>query len=185
MRTLELALSLLAVLSAQDDGFGTVLGLTTHEFDPATGAQPALTPWVGKLNQQALSGACPRYGEVLAIVNDVTKSVRASGNYRDATDFGNRVHIGVARRVNSQEDPDFKAEILLDPMEGKANPYKPGNVRLDLLENVRATQTVCVYDHKTGIAEISMARAMQLAANATRNYPYLKRIIIIQVKPQT
>ncbi|SDM65459.1 hypothetical protein SAMN05216360_10319 [Methylobacterium phyllostachyos] len=50
VRTLELALSLLAVLSAQDDGFGTVLGLTAHEFDPGTATQPALTPWVGKLN---------------------------------------------------------------------------------------------------------------------------------------
>ena len=32
---------------------------------------------------------------------------------------------------------------------------------------------------------MSLARAMQLAAAAIRNSPYLKRIIIIQVKPQT
>jgi hypothetical protein len=161
------------------------LDLTAHEFDPGTGAQQALTPWVGKLNQQALDGTCPRNGEASAIVNDVTKSVCASGNYRDPTDFGTKVHIEVARRVNSQEDPYFKAEILLDPSGGKPNPYKPGNVRLDILENVKATRTVCVYDHKTGNAEMSLARAMQLAAAAIRNSPYLKRIIIIQVKPQT
>lgn len=53
-RTLELALSLLAVLSARDDGFGTVLGLTAHEFDPGTGAQPALNP-LGRKTQSASS----------------------------------------------------------------------------------------------------------------------------------
>jgi hypothetical protein len=185
VRTLELALSLLAVLSARNDGFGTVLGLTAHEFDPDSGSQPALIPWVGKLNQQALDGACPRNGEVLAMVNDVANTVRASGHYRNPTDFGNKVHIEVARRVNSQNDPDFTAEILIDRSGQPLNPRRPGNLRLDLLENVEATRTVCVYDHKTGNAEISMARAMQLAAAALRRYPYLRRIILIQVKPQT
>lgn len=153
VRALELALSLL-----------TVLGLTAHEFDPASGSQPALTPWVGKLNQQALDGACPRNGEVRVIVNDVTNAVRASGNYRNPTDFGNQVHIEVLRRVNSQIDPDFTAEMLINPSGRPLKPRKSGNIRLDLIENVRATQTVCAYDHKTGNSGITMTRAAQRAA---------------------
>ncbi|MBP1182664.1 hypothetical protein [Methylobacterium sp. PvR107] len=108
----------------------------------------------------------------MAIVDDVTQSVRASGNYRNPTKFGSQVHIEVARRVNSQKDPDFTAEILINPFGRPLNPRNPGNVRLNLLENVTATQTVCAYDRKTGHSQITMARAAQLAATALRKYPY-------------
>ena len=108
VRTLELALSLLTVLSARKDGFGPVLGLTAYEHVNGTGGPGNLTPWVGELDQQTRDGACPRNGEVLVITNDVTRSVRASGNYRNATEFGNRVHSETARHVNSQQDPTFE-----------------------------------------------------------------------------
>ncbi|SFL68756.1 hypothetical protein SAMN05192568_1008191 [Methylobacterium pseudosasicola] len=183
-RTLELALSLLTVLSARKNGFGAVLGLTAHEYALDASSQANMAIWVGPIGQQALDGACPRNGEVRAMTNEVAKTDRASGNYRNATDFGNKVHIEIARRVNLQADQDFKAELLLDPSGHKPNARRPGNVRLDLLENVRASQTVCIYDYKTGNGEISMARAAQLVAAAAKSYPGLRRIIMIQKRPE-
>jgi hypothetical protein len=158
-RTLELALSLLTVLSARKNGFGAALGLTAHEYAIDENPQVNMAIWVGPIGQQALNGACPRNGEVLAMTNDVAKAVRASGNYLNATDFGNKVHIEIKRRVDLHNDQDFKAEILLDPSGIRPNARNPGSVRLDLLENVRISQTVCIYDYKTGNGEISMARA--------------------------
>ncbi|WP_128754971.1 hypothetical protein [Methylobacterium sp. GXF4] len=108
-RTLELALSLLTVLSARKNGFGAVLGLTAHEYALDASSQANMAIWVGPIGQQALDGACPRNGEVRAMTNEVAKTVRASGNYRNATDFGNKVHIEIARRMNLQADQDFKA----------------------------------------------------------------------------
>jgi hypothetical protein len=43
---------------------------------------------------------------------------------------------------------------------------------------------VCIYDYKTGNGEISMARAAQLVAAAAKSYPGLRRIIMIQVRPE-
>lgn len=183
-RTLELALSLLTVLPARKSSFGAALGLTAHEYAIDASSQANMVIWVGPIGQQALDGACPRNGEVLAMTNDVAKAIRASGSYLNATDFGNKVHIEIKRRVDLQKDQDFKAEILLDPSGIGPNARNPGNVRLDLLENVRASQTVCIYDYKTGNGEISMARAAQLVAAAAKSYPGLRRIIIIQVRPE-
>jgi hypothetical protein len=183
-RTLELALALLTVLSARKNGFGAALGLTAHEYAIDENSQANMAIWVGPIGQQALNGACPRNGEVLAMTNDVAKAVRASGNYLNARDFGNKVHIEIKRRVDLHNEQDFKAEILLDPSGIRPNARNPGNVRPDLLENVRISQTVCIYDYKTGNGEISMARAAQPVAAAAKPYPGLRRIIIIQVRPE-
>jgi hypothetical protein len=55
-------------------------------------------------------------------------------------------------------------------------------VRLDIFEHIRSTETVCVYDHKTGLEQLSFGRAMELVGAAVNLYPFLKRIIMIQVK---
>lgn len=183
-RTIELALSLLTVLSARKDGFGTVLGLTAHEYTPGDQSSAKLTAWVGQLSQQQLDSACPRNGEVRAITNDVTRTVRASGQYRNRTEFGNKVHRGIANVVKDREDPNFRAEILLDPAGKEARATGEGNVRLDLLENVASTETLCIYDYKTGKADLSMNRALRLASIASKNFGNHKRIIVIQMRPE-
>ncbi len=133
-RTIELTLSLFTVLSARKDGFGTVLGLTAHEFTPGEASSARMTAWVGQLNQQQLDAACPRNGEVRAITNDVTRAVRASGQYRNRTEVGNKVHIGIASVVRHQQDQNFRVELLLDPSGEPARVTDRGNIRLDLLK---------------------------------------------------
>ncbi|GJE39822.1 hypothetical protein [Methylobacterium persicinum] len=123
-RTIELALSLFTALSARKGDFGTVLGLTAREYDLGAESSPTLVPWVGTLDKPTLDAACPRNGEVMAMTDRVTKAVRASGQYRNKTELGNKIHINIAGEVKALRDPDFIQELLLDPTGDKANPQK-------------------------------------------------------------
>jgi hypothetical protein len=100
--TFELALSVLAALSGRKGGFGTVLGLTAHEFRPGSSSENGILEWVGKLDQQTLDATCPKNGLVLALANSAAQSVRASRQYNDATDFGNKVHNKINRDMKDK-----------------------------------------------------------------------------------
>lgn len=89
-RTFELALSLFTVLSSRKDGFGTVLGMTAREYVPADRSSTGLVAWVGQLTQQQLDATCPRNGEVRALTNEVTRAVKASGQYRKRQILGTK-----------------------------------------------------------------------------------------------
>lgn len=95
-RTFELALSLFTVLSSRKDGFGTVLGMTAREYIPAERHSTGIVASVGQLTQQQLDATCPRNGEVRALTNEVTRTVKASGQYRDSIELGNKNHIKIA-----------------------------------------------------------------------------------------
>lgn len=183
-RTFELALSLFTVLSSRKDGFGTVLGMTAREYVPADRSSTGLVAWVGQLTQQQLDATCPRNGEVRALTNEVTRAVKASGQYRNNTDLGNKVHIKIASIVEEMRDPNFRQELLLSPNGSKAGATEKGTVRLDLLERVVSSNTACVYDYKTGEEGLSTARGLHLAAITARNFPGIQRIIVIQMRPE-
>lgn len=81
-------------------------------------------------------------------------------------------------------DPNLRAELLLNPDAGPARSSERGNVRLDLFEDVVPTDTVCVYDYKTGQEGLSTARGLYLAAITSKNFPHIRRIIVIQMRPE-
>ncbi len=183
-RTFELALSLFTVLSSRKDGFGTVLGMTAREYIPAERSSTGLVAWVGQLTQQQLDSTCPRNGEVRALTNEVARAVKASGQYRDSRDLGNKIHIKIAKIVKDMKDPNFRQELLLSTTGLAASATEKGTVRLDLLEHVVPSKTVCIYDYKTGEEGISTARGIRLAAITSKNFPGIHRIIVIQMRPE-
>lgn len=75
--TFELGLQLLTYLSAREDGYGTVLRLTAQEYKFGDDPQMSMPMWIGRLSQAQLDDACPRAGEVQAIVDEVTARVTA------------------------------------------------------------------------------------------------------------
>ena len=83
--TFELGLQLLTYLSAREDGYGTVLGLTAQEYKFGDDPQMSMPMWIGRLSQAQLDEACTRNGEVQAIVDEVTARVTAQGGYANAT----------------------------------------------------------------------------------------------------
>ena len=182
--TMEAAALLFVVLRSRKDGFGTALGMTAqgYEFDPEDEVSLP-TPWVGRLSESSLSAACPRSGEVQLKTDEMAADIKARLPKLTPQQFGNALHGGLAAYYRTLEDPDMKAELSLDGTDKEARYGGAGTLRLDLYERTPQNM-VCVYDYKTGAAEMTATRALQLAHVARLFYPYAKGIVIIQVKPR-
>ena len=181
--TAAAAMALLSALSRQNDRNGTAaLGLTATGFLPRAGSDFDTT-WVGRLSREKLDAACPRAGEVKAIADEAAAYVRSQIEGLSPQEFGNRVHLRIKDHINSQRDPRFVAEVSLcrtgapNPSYGALDTY-----RLDVLEQTRP-DTVCVDDHKTGVAGLSNRRIEQLVFVVEKNFPGTLRIIVIEVRP--
>ncbi|MCJ2133555.1 hypothetical protein MKK69_05650 [Methylobacterium sp. J-026] len=97
--TFELGLQLLTYLSAREDAYGTVLGLTAQEYKSGDDPEKDMPIWIGQLSQAQLDEACPRNGEVQAIVDEVTARVTAQGGYANATQLGTKIHVEIAHTI--------------------------------------------------------------------------------------
>lgn len=160
-----------------------MLGLSAQEFLPNPQGITAPAIWVGPISPSALDAACQRNGQLEAMTNRIARQVRASGLYRTAQSYANRVHFEIDWHVKTLGDPDFKSEISFDAGPGVATYGTPGSVRLDLLER-RVPQTTCIYDYKTGNAKLNLERARTLATMSNKHFPGTMRIIVTQVKPR-
>ncbi|MCJ2085699.1 hypothetical protein MKK88_06770 [Methylobacterium sp. E-005] len=124
---------------------------------------------------------CPRNREVQSIADGVAADVRASGNYLDEQDFGNKVHARMVENINSMNDPDLEAEISCYSTAGQEIFYATkGSWRPDTLEHSRPA-TVCVYDHQTGRAFLRARRAADFADVVQKRFRRVQRIIVIQL----
>jgi hypothetical protein len=180
-RTLEAAASLFSVLSGRNTkDRKAIFAAPASEYKPGD-AYDTQSMWVGAVGQTELDQVCPRNREVQSIADAVAADVRASGNYLDERDFGNKVHARIAGIIRAMKDPDLKAEISFDPITGQEVFYATkGSWRLDTLEQARPA-TVCVYDHKTGRAFLRARRAADFADVVKKQYRGVQRIIVIQI----
>jgi hypothetical protein len=94
------------------------------------------------------------------------------------------VHSKFAQFFGTPPDPNFIVEFSLTK-DGKVEDYGiKGAIRLDLFE-LTSKNMVCVYDYKTGMAEIDGARAFELYLAAKGYHPTAEGFVIVQVKPNT
>lgn len=181
--TFELGLQLLTYLSAREDGYGTVLGLTAQEYKFGDDPQMSMPMWIGRLSQAQLDDACPRAGEVQAIVDEVTARVTARGGYANAAQLGTMIHVEIARIINEMHDPSFVAELILADLDGKGKMILLGSKRSDVFERPRI-DTACIYDPKTGREGWTPKQAVASIMAAKRKFPEVVRYIMIQVRPR-
>lgn len=181
--TFELGLQLLTYLSAREDGYGTVLGLTAQEYKFGDDPQMSMPMWIGRLSQAQLDDACPRGGEVQAIVDEVTARVTARGGYANAAQLGTMIHVEIARIINEMHDPSFVAEPILADLDGKGKMILLGSKRSDVFERPRI-DTACIYDPKTGREGWTPKQAVASIMAAKRKFPEVVRYIMIQVSPR-
>jgi hypothetical protein len=121
---------------------------------------------------------------VQALADSVAAEVRASDDFRTAQDFGNKVHARIAENVNGRKDPNFVAETSYDPATGvDQNSGAKGSLRLDLLKRTQLS-TVCVYDHKTGNADLRPTRAIDIISAVRKRFGPGYRYIMIMIKPK-
>lgn len=183
-RAIEAAVTLFTALSKRNSRDGTaIFAAPASEYVP--NQDRTLPPiWVGRIDQADLDAACPRNGEVQAILDAAAAAVKASGNYTSPQDFGNKVHAMSAGTVRSMRDPNFIAETSYVPNPKGDNRYGArGTLRLDLLEQ-SVPLTVCIYDHKTGDRGLTPRRAVDLAAIVQHHFPGTQRIIVNEVRPR-
>jgi hypothetical protein len=183
-RTLEAAGTLFSVLAGRDrDGERAVFAAPASEYVLGD-AEDARAIWVGAIGQIELDQICPRNREVQALADSVAAEVRASGDFRTAQDFGNKVHARIAKNVNGRKDPNFVAETSYDPATGvDQNSGAKGSLRLDLLERTQLS-TVCVYDHKTGNADLRPTCANDTISAVQKRFGLCYRYIMIMIKPK-
>ncbi|MCJ2116120.1 hypothetical protein MKK65_05875 [Methylobacterium sp. J-001] len=181
--TFELGLQLLTYLSAREDGYGTVLGLTAQEYKFGDDPQMSMPMWIGRLSQAQLDDACPRNGEVQAIVDEATARVTAQGVYANATQLGTMIHIEIARIINENRDPNFVAELILAERRKNGDYILFGSKRDDVFERPRI-DTVCIYEPKTGRHGWTPKQAVDSVKAAKREFPEAMRFIMIQVRPR-
>ena len=139
--------------------------------------------WIGRLSQAQLDDACPRAGEVQAIVDEVTARVTAQGGYANATQLGTMIHVEVARIINRKEDPNFVADLFLTDLNDKGNIIFQGSKRSDVFRRPRI-DTACIYDPKTGREGWTPQQAVASIKAAKRRFPEVVRFIIIQMRPR-
>lgn len=184
-RAVEAAGTLFAALSGRNGSDRKAIFIApASEYAPGLDANsPAI--WVGRVDQAGLDAACPRNGEVQAILDAAAASVRASGNFMGPQDFGNKAHAISAGSIRSLHDPNFVAEDSYFPNNDESAKYGArGSLRLDVLER-SVLFTVCIYDHKTGQSGLSPRRASDFSRIVRRHFPETRRIIIMEMRPQS
>ena len=95
-----------------------------------------------------------------------------------------KVHQKIAKAVEGEGNPDFRAEQSAIKSKQEARYGEPGTVRIDAYENHREISTVCVYDPKTGKRGLSFPRMTELAKSAFSLFAHVpQHFIVIEVRP--
>ncbi len=181
LRTLELAGTLFATLSAQRGRYGTVLGTTAHEFRGAEDFKHMPAIWVGPLDQASLDAACPKTGEIQTQLDAVATAVRQSGAYRTPQAIGTAIHVLMDRWAKAQNIADFKSELSILKTGGEGSYGQSGTSRLDQFHSPQPT-VACVYDYKTGLRGLGWSDSVRYATRAKMLFPKTQRIIVIQMR---
>jgi len=127
--------------------------------------------------------------DVQTWANNAAEQLAALRGGMTPQQWGTAVHkrvedqIKVLKEQAPNEYRDIDAEISIDPEHPKEQipRGRPGSTRLDVLEEVKPG-LVCVYDVKTGNAELTTSRVNHIAALVLRRYG-LVTFFIIEVRP--
>ncbi|MFM9939071.1 MAG: hypothetical protein ACKVP7_06210 [Hyphomicrobiaceae bacterium] len=165
---------------ADGSGGKAVLVFKADEYAPDGAPEPSIIH-VRKLDRSETEAFCPRLPDVQQRTDAAAAAVKARGDFRDAADYGTKVHTDLANQIRALGDPNYRAEISF--LKGAEERYgAKGSFRIDVLENV-GNGTVCVYDIKTGRRGLSEARATGIASAVQRHYLGTTRIVVVETRP--
>ena len=189
--TVQAALVLGTWLAGRNGLDGTaVVSFPVTVYEP--GADERLhRVWVGRLTDKQLKKSCDKLPDVQAQTDlAAKKTVRA--NYSSAAAYGTAVHLELEQKIKELDDPKLSTEVsylktLGETGEPPQNPHRPvrrgqkGSVRIDVFEDTD-TETVCVYDIKTGKSGLYRGRSLEIARAVHARYGN-KQIIVIEMRP--
>lgn len=172
------------------DGQQAVMGFNARDYRPGFSTSGALELlYAGSVSQEEAELACRRLPDVQALADRAANAAGSPELYPSRAVYGTSVHTGFARFVKDLRDSNFEAErsYIKERVEGAGGgevPYGyPGSIRVDAYE-YRRDGTPCVYDLKTGRANLPDRRAEIIANAAAMGFKPIVRVIVIAVRPK-
>ncbi|TAJ28628.1 hypothetical protein [Bosea sp. (in: a-proteobacteria)] len=171
------------------DGQQAIMGFNARDYRPGDSTSGKIDfSYSGRVSEAQAALACRRLPEVQAMADRAANAAGSPDLYPSRTIYGTDVHSHFKDYVEDRKDPYFRAErsFLKEQEEGVARaevPYGyPRSIRTDAYE-YRPDGTLCVYDLKTGRSGLTDRRADMLANAARFGFGFVRRIIVIEVRP--
>lgn len=172
------------------DGQQTVMAFTPRDYQPSQNLGKVDLNFVGPLSKEEVELACRYMPKTQEFANRAARAAGHPNQYSSMQAYGTNVHTRFKDFVEDLFNPDYRAErsFLKEGFVGENQGEVPygtrGSVRTDAYEYNRATQTLCVYDLKTGGKELSGPRSDILANAIKLGFRDIRRIILIEVRPE-
>jgi hypothetical protein len=160
-----------------------VLAFKAAEYRGAETDKELSLAWVGRLTRDEVKQACKKLDDVQRRTDEAVDNVRKDGKYKDAADFGNKVHKEIEKGIKELNKPNYVAEQSFSKVKAEAGYGDPDSIRVDVLENRPQLLTVCIYDPKTGKRGLYFPRMAELASTVQRKFPGTQRFIVTEVRP--
>ncbi|WP_271894783.1 hypothetical protein [Candidatus Phyllobacterium onerii] len=179
-----------AIAAADDPYVVPILSLRARQFSKGD-SDTKIWASVRKADMDTVSKFCPRYWTIQTIADSVASTMGPIGSYGTPQNYGTQFHLRAANMVNGLGDSTLKAELfLMAPLAGTPSDYyrqevgirEKGSLGLDVHETVRNDLT-CIYDFKTGIKELDLARMGVFAHSTAKTFPKTEEFFVIQIKP--
>jgi hypothetical protein len=168
--------------STAEPNRAAVFALRARDYRKPT-EQSVLEPlFVGELGEAEVNAACKSLELVQGLTNEAAEKARSKGPYSSPAVYGTAVHTRLKEAIKKLANPNLHAEISF--LKSATVRYgKKGSIRIDVFDNTRGDDTVCVYDIKTGDEGLSGPRFAEIAKAVRARFPETRRIIIIEVRP--
>ncbi|PZU92758.1 MAG: hypothetical protein DI527_08815 [Chelatococcus sp.] len=172
-------------------GLQAVMGFNAREYSvtPLEAGKLDLS-YVGRLSEEQAELACRRLPEVRSLTDRAAEAAGAPELYPSRAVYGTAVHTRFKRFVDELKQLNFVAERSFlkeaaDPTSRRDIAYgHPSSIRTDAYE-YRDDGTLCVYDLKTGRAGLGDRRAEILANAAKHGFDFVRRIIVMDIRPRS
>lgn len=172
------------------DGQQAVMGFNARDYRPGFSTSGALELlYSGSVSQEEAELACRRLPDVQVLADRAANAAGSPDLYPSRAVYGTSVHADFAKFVKDLHDSNFQAErsYIKERVEGAGGgevPYGyPGSIRVDAYE-YRRDGTLCLYDLKTGRADLPDRRAEIIANAAAMGFKPILRVIVIAVRPK-
>ncbi len=170
-------------IGTYNDNERPIIEFHSRQYSPVFGERAFDLAYTNTLTKEETQQFCPRLGEVQTRLDRIDADVKNANPYLSAQQHGTEVHVRLANEIKAQKNPRFLPEVsilkgIFDTTYGSR-----GSIRIDVLEDVDS-QTVCVYDIKTGKAGLSVTRSTEIAAEVYSAFKKVhQRVIVTEVRP--
>jgi hypothetical protein len=159
--------------------YGVKPFIAFYRGSEGTGDQTRVS--VGTLSDARVNEVCPNTGTFQALTTSTALGIDKTGMTPQA--YGTAVHSAMKAEINalSNGSDNLKAEYSL--IEGDDARYgQVGSTRLDIFNYIPSTNTVCVYDIKTGTRGLDASQATRIY-NEAKEWKNGANVMIIELRP--